>query len=344
MSVPNITSFLLLLWFIGFVACYGLGNDDGHLSFLRPGQTLRMNETREISNGVTGNNLGAIYMLVSNWKTARPGRSCYFNCSMDALVSNWRPHNSYPVILMETRPWSRQDVAEIRQKWPMLDFKFINVADIFKSVPKLAEADFEDSASPLSSVNYKRMCHFFIKGFTQVPLLMKYKYLLRLDDDTCIQDSIEFDVFRALQHENAAYAYTHVWKDGKKVTKGLYAFINHYVQLYKLQWKNPALHESVVQMKHFPRVVPCFNTNFEVINTVRYRDAAVMKFVDTVVASNMIFHRRWGDAPLRLPMVSLFWTEKEIVRLEGFEVQHSSWAPFPTVLHSHTSNPTLISQ
>lgn len=295
------------------------------------------------SGSVTGSSLhfGAIIMLVSDWKIIRPHRKCHFNASMDALARKWNPHNKYPVILMDTKPWIRDDMRDIRRTWTNLDFKFINVEHVFASQPDSYIGKMEDAKKPLSTVNYKRMCHFFFKGFTEIPLLMEYVYLLRLDDDTCLLDHINYDLFHYLHHKRAAYAYSHIWHDYEKVTKGLYKFVDNYAASQQLQWQNPALHNATMSAKSFPARVPSFNTNFEVINTVRYRDPAILHFVDAVSSSGFVFHRRWGDAPLRFALAMLYWTESELVRLEGFELDHSSWETMPMSEYPDSGNPDL---
>jgi hypothetical protein len=233
----------------------------------------------------------------------------------------------------------------IRRKWTTLDFKFINVERAFNYAPDIPEQAFEDAKSPLSDINYKRMCHFFFKGFTQVPVLMQYRYLLRLDDDTCLLDHINYDIFQVLAERRAAYAYSHIWYDGEAVTKGLYQFVGQYIRNHSISIKNPALYNATTGAPDFPARVPCFNTNFEVINTVRYREPAMRHFVDDVVASHMIFHRRWGDAPLRLPAAMLFWEDSELVRLESVDVQHSAWDALPmTESTAHGSPPELMQE
>lgn len=267
-------------------------------------------------------------MLVSDdWKSDR-GRRCYFNASMDALSTNWRPDNKYPIILMSTQKWNWWDMCDIRRTWSTLDLRFINVGDVFEYSPPIPEHAFEDARNPLSNINYKRMCHFFFKGFLQVPYLMDYKYLMRMDDDTCILDHINFDMFRYLDQKNIAYAYSSVWYDGAAVTRGLNQFVTKYAEQYQVQWANPVLRNATLRLDGYPKTVPAFNTNLEIINTVRYRDPEVLHFINAVVESNNIFHRRWGDAPLRFPLAELFWQEKEIVKLDSFEHQHSIWEVF----------------
>lgn len=51
-------------------------------------------------------------------------------------------------------------------------------------------------------------------------------------------------------------------------------------------------------------------------------------FVDEITQKQLIFHRRWGDAPLRLLTAQIAWKEDEIMRLDGIEYQHSVWRVF----------------
>jgi hypothetical protein len=233
------------------------------------------------------------------------GRRCYFNASMDALASKWHPHNDYPVILMDTKRWTRNDMVAIKRTWSMLDFKFLNIKPVWNSVPRLSESQFEDAVKPLSSIDYKRMCHFFFKGFTQIPFLMEYKYLMRFDEDTCVVDNINYDIFIFLEHKQATYAHTDVWLDAADVTFGLSDFASEYAFSNKLDVQNPDL--NATRDYH-----SAFNTNLEVINTVNYRDEDVSRWVEAVDRSDMIFHRRWGDAPLRHATAMLFWSPSDM--------------------------------
>jgi hypothetical protein len=247
---------------------------------------------------------------------------------MDALTNRWRPNNPYTIVLMDTQPWKLDDMKAIRTTWHLLDFRFINIEKVWNSVPTISESEFEDAVKPIGPLNYKRMCHFFFKGFTDVPVLMEYKYLMRLDDDTCFQDNINFDVFQYLARRDAAYAYAHTVFDYPGVIKGLYSYVQGYATTNNIAFANEELYNATIHSKRGPSYPPVYNTNFEVINTVRYREEPVMKFLTAVSESNMIFHRRWGDAPLRFALGLLFWSESDVVRLDRFGLRHSTWPAF----------------
>ena len=271
--------------------------------------------------------LGAVMILVSDWKGTR-GRVCSFNDTMDALVNNWLPHNPhYPVILMDTQSWKRADMVPIRRKWPSLDILFLNVEKSFSSGPAgITERQFEDRAKSLSNLRYKRMCNFFWKGFTQEPLLMQFRYLLRLDDDSCFRDNINYDMFLEMHSREAHYAYTAQSFDADFVVVGLNEFAERYVHEHNLTWANPQLRRMATKPRFSDRnLTIMFMNNFEIIDTLRYRQRDIMQFVDAVWSSNMIFHRRWGDAPLRYLLAQMFWTEEQVLRLCEFDYQHSTW-------------------
>ena len=291
------------------------------LRFRRGNSSRRANATKQNMKALSGHKSpGAIMMLLSNWKVTR-GRTCYFNKSMDALAEHWRPHNQYPIILMGTEHWKYTDMSAIRRTWNTLDFKFININSVFQYNPTIPLYQLEDAKAPLSDLAYKRMCHFFFYGFTQVPELMQYKYLMRMDDDTCIHDNINFDVFAAMEERNAAYGYSSVWLDPPHVTVGMYSFANDYLKLHNTTYTNTALYKKALTYN----ALPAYNTNLEIINTVRYTLPPITSFLNAVVASNLIFHRRWGDAPLRFLVGLLFWRDVDVMQLNSFDMQHSTW-------------------
>jgi hypothetical protein len=230
---------------------------------------------------------------------------------------------------MDTKPWKIDDMKAIRATWRLLDFRFINIADVWTSVPTIPESEFEDVAMRSGTLNYKRMIHFFFKGFTDVSVLMEYKYIMRLDDDTCFENNINYDMFQFLEHKHATYGYSHTVIDYPFVTRGMMEFVEKYVAQNHLTYANAELHNATIRKgSGFPDYPTAYNTNFEVINTVWYREPHVLKFLTAVSESNMIFHRRWGDAPLRFALGLLFWKEDDVVRLERFGMQHSTWPEF----------------
>eukprot|EP01041_Mallomonas_annulata_P001745 gene1745-3372_t len=280
--------------------------------------TLSLNpQGRSLSN----NKMGAVvYLVSSKWRESRQDRKCNFNKSMDALYQYWHPNNPYPIILMNTQSWLKADMKIIRRKYFKMDILFIDISKYFYINPGITS--FEDAAAPLSDINYKHMSNFFFHGFLKIPLLQQFKYIFRLDDDTCIQDPINYDIFHEMYTYGLVYSYHTTWNDADNVVKGLSQFVDDYITHNNIQIANIELYNFVKKSNQ----IPAFSTNLEIIDTHKYKRKEILKFIDAVVSSNYIYHRRWGDAPLRFVLAELFWRPNEVLRLCEFDYQHSSWA------------------
>jgi hypothetical protein len=141
------------------------------------------------------------------------------------------------------------------------------------------------------------MCAFMFNGFLKAPLIRDYRYLLRIDDDSCIEDHIHYDMFATMKSKGIAYGFNDLFEDVEASVRGLFEFSTNYIEVNNLPWANPPLMELAKQGAK--ERLPAFSTNFELIDTQRYMMPDIQKFATAVINSSMIFHRRWGDAPLR---------------------------------------------
>ena len=103
---------------------------------------------------------------------------------------------------MSEKVWKREEKLKIRGKWPEFDLQFVNIAEIWDNIPG-ATFEMEDAKEPLSTLEYKKMCSFMLKGFTEVPMLNRFQYILRLDDDVCIDHPINYDMFEEMRNARA---------------------------------------------------------------------------------------------------------------------------------------------
>jgi len=272
--------------------------------------------------------LGAVvYLAPDDWTKRRLNemqkpRECYFNKSVDQLVQHWLPNNKhYTVVMLNTRPWKSEEMMHIRNRWQTLQFEFLNVAPYFE-VHNDTDV-FEDHNLPLHNLAYKRMCAFMFHGITRVPQLFKYQYLLRLDDDLCIESQVPYDIFKEMELHKAHYGFSYVMWDWETVTRGMHDFQSRYVQIHNITRANPLLDAHVDGSQDHR----AFATHFEVIDMVRYRMADIANFTSAVMRSDMIFHRRWGDAPLRFIIAQLFWKPEEILNLCDFLIHNWYTSP-----------------
>ena len=273
---------------------------------------------------------GAAMMLVSKpWTTQRGGRQCYFNKSLDDLTNNWYPTNPYPLVLQHPNGWSQQEMDDIRQRWPQLEIYFSKLGSSFHvSPPSLME----DHEKPLSSLGYKKMCVFKTYGFLQAPYVSQLDYMFYIDDDACITEPIQYDVFQIMQQNDIAYAYKQIFLDPVNVVRGLADFVEDYKQGHQLQPANPSL--EAVMGGNDEGSLWAFSTNVEWMKLNAFRRSDVRDFHATLHELEIIFHRRWGDAPLRFVLAYLFFTNTQVMRM-CLEYVHSSW---PTAVSTCSDN------
>lgn len=292
--------------------------------------------------------LGAAVFLLDDWRKARdqfqtgPPRPCFFNKSVDLLQRFWRPSNPYPVVLLQTAEWSTYDQSVIRAKWPQMEFMFVDVSKEFNLYSE--DTEFEDHAKPIDSLSYKRMCAFMFRGMFRLKALLRFRYLLRLDDDACIESEVKYDIFTEMRDNSLVYGFYDTMLDADYVTIGLYDLYESYIRDNNLVLPNPEVAEAVRSGRFAPDLntsFPAFATHFEVIDTARYRMPDITKFMRNVTVSKMIFHRRWGDAPLRFVIALLFWGPMEVLYLADLTVLHWASITATNTTRSWRENPVL---
>ena len=140
--------------------------------------------------------------------------------------------------------------------------------------------------------------------------LKRFRYLMRLDDDTCLLDPVGFDIFQRMEENGIVYAYKQIFIDSESVVVGLDSFAEHFMSINELKWANAPLRAQAQRISGGQLL--SFSTNLEVIDMWRYRSADNLKFLHAVLNSNNIYNRRWGDAPLRFLQAQMFFTNDEV--------------------------------
>ena len=280
---------------------------------------------------------GAAVMLVTKPWTARRGdeRQCYFNMSLDSLSSNWYPTNRYPLILQQPEGWTEQEMDDIRQQWPQLEIYFSDVGSAFNVTPP---PSMEDDQKPLGTLGYKRMCAYKTYGFLRAPYMSNLDYMFYIDDDACITEPIRYDVFQKMQQNHVAYTYKQIFLDPDFVVQGLEKFVKDYKRRHNLQPANPSL--AAAMRGNYEGSLWAFSTNIEWMNLNEFRRADVSAFHAAVEESDMIFHRRWGDAPLRFVLPYLFFNNTQVMHLCSKYI-HSLWPASVSTCTDDFQTPTI---
>lgn len=169
----------------------------------------------------------------------------------DSIAKYLYPKNHYPIMLLNTRDWSVQDILSIRSKWRDLDILFHNIYPLFNSIIDLKKVKNKEDPHYIS---YVKMCSLFWEGITRIRPLRRFKYLMRLDDDACFRDFVNYNLFEEMSMLNASYAYHSLFLDPANVVVGLDDFAADYMRENKLEWSNKPLRSKLIQLHSKGRV------------------------------------------------------------------------------------------
>lgn len=174
--------------------------------------------------------------------------------------------------------------------------------------------------SKVSNYGYKHMCRFWFTGVFEYSIVRNARYVLRLDTDSELRGPIQTSFADQMRAQGAHYGYRYTTPDPWNNTWGLY---DVYEQYKKEEGVTPLWRDGDLAVQGVaPDRVMSFGTNFEVMEVPFFLRHDVLRWSQRILDSNMIYHRRWGDAPLRYLTLSMFSDEDRIVRLCGWGYVH----------------------
>jgi len=230
------------------------------------------------------------------------------NCTSDVIVF----HTGYPY---------REDIR------PILDgscrqVEFINVDHIFYRFSPGFQPHIRDPNWTIKGKwNYHQMCYFWFKQVFQIKILRRYRYMMRLDDDSRIIGRWP-NIFEIMQRSQAIYLANRREVDHEYVLPGLRLVRNvtaAYVAKKKINPKNPTLY---IDFFNHTLDVPNYWNNLEIIDLKLMQRPDVRDFIREIDQSQGIFLYRWGDAPLRYITLALFTTNNQILHREQLGLQY----------------------
>jgi mannosyltransferase len=198
--------------------------------------------------------------------------------------------DKYPIdyIVFHEAGFSEANKREIRKRVNGGIFKEISF-----SMPEAA-IDFKprwsDDWTLKKCTSYGGMCTFFTKDVFEILIEMGYDYYLRLDDDSYLHGSFDENPFEKMQREQKVYGYCLKIKEAPHVIQGLFSFIK----------------ENVETQYSFDEPYWIYYNNFEIVNLKKYYSDKAKEITQKIHESGGIYKWRWGDAPIRTILISIF--------------------------------------
>jgi hypothetical protein len=199
---------------------------------------------------------------------------------------------------------------------------YYNIDHVFTSFPAGFDPYLEDPTwTKRGKWNYQHMCRFWFKLVMDIPLVLEYDYLMRLDGDSKIL-GVWFNIFDLMEKRNVVNFANVEQADSEQGLPGLMklkSFTLSYQEKYQIIPKNPARLKRAFDI---PNRIRLYNTNFDVIKVKFFKNPEIRHWIDAVDQTFGIFKYRWGDHVLRYLTTALFATSAEVLLRTDFNLSY----------------------
>lgn len=284
----------------------------------------------------------AIFYLTQNTEVRRT----YLKTSLYFLFRNFNAKYKYPVILFHEGDYdlkSQEDVLmSVRDSCrSLVSFQTLDKEDF--EIPAHIDKDRVRKIVALRPVpywrneKYRMMCRWWTVLMHKYA--KNYDYIMRLDDDSFIEEPVQKDMFQVMKDKGFVYASNIIHNDCGMCSYGMRDFFEKHVPS-----KKSLMDELFIASKIPMRAIQChtfrsvmsingdlkdpapeeivtwspiiYYNNFFVTDMNFWRRDDVQALVKDIDSNGSIFYYRWGDAPLHTLIVSLMAGPDKIERFK----------------------------
>jgi len=269
-------------------------------------------------------------------------RKVYLKTCLYFLFKNFNHIYKYPIIILHEGDYGSNDIKEILMSVRgdyknLVTFKQIDKSDY--EIPnnidinKLNKSVETQIVPYWRNVKYRLMCNFWLNHFTKY--CENYDYIMRLDDDSIIEEQIEDDLFKLCKEKDTIYMsnivhvdcgicnygmndfFLKLFPDKKDLINSLFVesklkkdniYYNKFKNLYEIVNNKQYIDEEVTI-----KMPIMYYNNFFITNVNFWKRNDVKNTIEKINESGNVFYYRYGDAPLQTIILSLFANDK-IVR------------------------------
>eukprot|EP00977_Amphora_coffeiformis_P002450 scaffold456_cov171-Amphora_coffeaeformis.AAC.17 len=246
--------------------------------------------------------------------------------SIEFLRKNYLSMNDHgenlDVFIFHTSDFDAKDLWELEQQFDPTSPGIVRLVNLTGSPywqrPSNLEGENPErwNAYPLFSEGYRRMIHFFAMDIWQFfsdyarQSSCKYRYILRLDEDSYIHSPIQYDIFDLMREEDYVY--------GFRMCSYEMHIIRNIFQLFRRG--SP----SFAPKRDIDYQMCGFYNNFFVADIEFFLSNDVQKFLRFVDRRGAIYRRRLGDLLIHSTAVYAFANQSSIHRFLDFTYEHGT--------------------
>lgn len=277
----------------------------------------------------------AIFILTQN----NSERKIYLKTCLYFLFKNFNKNYKYPIIILHEGDYDQRAQEEIvksvREPFrDLISFKEIDKTDF--QIPDHIDKEKVKQIVEIQpipywrNISYRLMCNFWMNHF------MKYTngfdYVMRLDDDSIIEEPLLYDVFELMISKKLVYMSNIIHVDCGLCNYGMKELFENISPEFKESLDRNKfipgkLSEGSEYFDKFKKVVSIvegkectltefqtqmplmYYNNFFITSTEFWNRPTVKYIIDKINHHGGIFYYRYGDAPLQTLIVSLLQPE-----------------------------------
>jgi hypothetical protein len=235
--------------------------------------------------------------------------------SLNKLYKNYKYVYQSDVVVFVECNFSKIISDEIEELYDNLTVKYIQLKS--SSEFNTNDVEFEDGREEYK-IGYRHMCQLF---FSEIfSYIQGYDWYMRLDTDSFIESSINYDLFGYLDKNNKVYGYTAELAEWPPVVIGMGEFFINLIRKHNL--KSTFFDKLIENDRYNLRQI--YN-NFEIIKISYFNNELVQLLIKEVNKSGNIYKKRWGDSPLRTFILSLTVDNSKIHKFNDFDYIHDAY-------------------
>tara|TARA_Y100000389_G_scaffold133285_1_gene130799 strand:+ start:3531 stop:4499 length:969 start_codon:yes stop_codon:yes gene_type:complete len=277
----------------------------------------------------------AIFVLSQNTVE----RKIYLKTSLYFLFKNFNTVYKYPVIILHERDYDERSKNEIKMSIRsecrnLIKFQELDSCDFV--VPEHIDIDKMNKCIEVAPVpywrnkNYRIMCYFWIKHFFKY--CKDYDYVMRLDDDSIIEEKINADLFDLMEKKDLNYVSNLLHIDCSICNYGMKdffiklcpnskeklneLFIDHKLKndvnyFNKFKEVYEIINNSKYDENEFDMSMPVmYYNNFSITKPIIWNSPEIKNIINEIDKIGYIFYYRWGDAPLQTIIMKIYDNKK----------------------------------
>ena len=235
--------------------------------------------------------------------------------SLNKLYSHYKYIYNADVIVFVENDFSESVIKDLESSYDNLKFKTIELKS--SKDFSIYQVEFEDGRHEYK-IGYRHMCQLF---FSEVySYIQDYDWYMRLDTDSFIESSIDYDLFDYLDKNNKVYGYTAELAEWPPVVIGMGEFFINLIRKHNV--KSTFFDKLIENDRYNLRQI--YN-NFEIIKVSYFKNELVQLLINEINKSGNIYKKRWGDSPLRTFILSLTVESSKIHKFNDFDYMHDAY-------------------